>query len=110
MDKEITFYDLEKEVREAVREAREDLLNSEYPEDLILEIVDAAIPIYNSDLLAVAIDNSDLAVEEPEVFAFGGKHTAINAIAGRLFEKLYGTAMEEWQAIKELVEIEAENK
>lgn len=78
--KEGLVYDLEDE--------KIDILNDRYPEDRIWEYVDSACPIYTYDILAVAQSDLDLAVLEPECYAFGGDKTAVNAISGNIFEVL----------------------
>jgi len=43
-------------------------------------------------LLEVALDNLWLAVEEPEILASDGKATAVNAIAGNIYDELLEVA------------------
>jgi len=64
----------------------------EYPTDLIHEIADAAVPIYNSDLLELAAANPELA-EEGELGPasgcnFSGAPMAIRIIAGSVYERI----------------------
>ena len=60
----------------------------------ISEIADSATPLYNWDLLAYAQDSLWLATVEPEILAFDGEPTAINAIAGNIREHLIQHAHE----------------
>ena len=82
-EKETTLYDLEEEVKEQVAEAFKEGLSEDDMADRITEIVDAEVPIYTSDLLDIAKSSLGLATEEPEVYGFDGKHTTVNAIAGK---------------------------
>lgn len=56
-------------------------------EDLIFEIVDGVIPIPQSDQLALAVENIELAITEPELgAAFDGKNTVCNIIVSNVYE------------------------
>lgn len=100
-NKEYFIEDLEKNVREEVREMKEELLEAQYPEDQLTEIADGWVPIYTYELLQYASNNLWLAVEEPEIYAFTGEKTPVNAIAGNIYERLSRIAREEWEKIKE---------
>ena len=80
-----TLRDFEKDLISELNERKEEILSSEYPEDLISEIADSYVPIYNSDLLEMAVEDLWLAVDEPDVLAFDGKSTAVAAIAGNIY-------------------------
>ena len=67
---------------------KDDILASKYPEDILHETADSHIPVYTSDLLEVALDDLTLAAREPEILAFDGQATAVNAIAGNLYDDL----------------------
>ena len=105
-EKTLTMWDLEKDMRAEIRDRKDELLESKYPEDLITEMVDSSVPVYHHDLLDVAASDNSLALDEPEVLAFDGKPTPINAIAGNIYQKLYEIAIEEWEEIKEEIEEE----
>ncbi len=97
-----TLWGRERMVRAEVREEAGDLLTSEYPEDRITEIVDSSVPIYTSDLMDMAADNIDLAVNEPEIGpAFDGSPTPVNIIAANVYEALMEVAYDEWQTIQD---------
>lgn len=96
----LTLRDFKDRVRDAVRDEAELLRENSYPEDILHEIADSCVPIYNYELLEVAQSDLWLAVEELEIFAFGGDHTAVGAIAGNLFRELEQVAREEWQKIE----------
>ena len=57
------------------------------PGDFIFETTDSSVPIYNSDILQYANNNSSLSVDTPELGpAFDGSPTPINIIAANIFE------------------------
>ncbi len=97
-----TLWGRERMVRSEVREEANELLESTYPEDRLHEIVDGCIPVYTSDLMEMAADNIDLAVNEPEVGpAFDGSPTPVNIVAGNVYDALMVVAYDEWEAIKD---------
>jgi hypothetical protein len=57
-------------------------------DDTIREIADQTVPIHHGDLLEVAMSALWLATEEPEIMAFNGENTAVNAIAGNIYEAI----------------------
>lgn len=56
--------------------------------DWISELIDAYIPVYTYDLLEIARNDFWLATTEPELMCFDGKNTAVNAIAGNIYQHL----------------------
>ena len=56
--------------------------------DIIHEIADNNVPIKTWDILSYATHCFDFAIREPDIYAFDGQHTAINAIAGNMYEAL----------------------
>jgi len=69
------------------------------------EIVDRAVPVYNSELLQLAADNNRLATAEPPVrWCLDGTPTPINLITANIYEHLseiaWGTFAEEREAIE----------
>lgn len=99
-----TMFRLEQEVRKEIRDNATELLREVYPEDTITEYVDSSVPVYNSTLLELAASNNSLALDEPEILAFDGTATPINAIAGNIYERLSEVANEEWESIKDEAE------
>jgi len=76
---------------DAVNDLQERLQTEDYTDiaDLIHEIADWRVPLYNKQLLSVAISDLYLAICEPEVWpAFDGRPTAINLIAANIYECL----------------------
>lgn len=49
---------------EGLESSRDEILSSMYPEDLLHEIVDGCVPIYNTDRVACLM--SDLSLAEPD--------------------------------------------
>lgn len=100
------LYDVEQAVISEVQDRFANEGFGEYENDVIHEIVDGSIPVYTADLLECALGNLWLATEEPEVYGFGGEHSAVNAIVGNLYEHLYEIAVEELERCKETAENE----
>ena len=94
-----TMYELEQEIRDEVREEADSLMQSEYPEDSLHEMADSHVPVYN-ELLDLTASDNNLALSEPEVLAFDGTPTPINAIAGNVYERLLRAAFDEWEDVK----------
>lgn len=78
-------------------------------EELLHELADASVPVYNADLLQRALDDLYLAVNEPEILAFDGKCTAVNAIAGNLYDWTLEELYEFWQSIEDDMQEEIES-
>ena len=53
--------DLYNNLEESIYEVKEELLESVYPEDMLHELVDAEIPVYNHDLLDLVGNCHDFA-------------------------------------------------
>jgi hypothetical protein len=91
-EKALTMYDLKKSLLQTLEDNKAEILNSKYPEDLISEYVDGEIPVYTGRLLEIALSDLWLAVDEPEMYGFDGKPTAINAIVGNIYSELHEEA------------------
>ena len=71
------------------------------PHDVIHEIADGAVPVYTSDLLALACEDNALATDTPELGpAFDGSPTPVNIIAANVFEAIEAALWNEWSAIE----------
>lgn len=101
----MTMYQLKKDLIEQLQVEKEQILSAEYPEDLLYEFVDGAVPIYYYQLLELAIDDTYIATNEPDLLAYDGKPTPINAIAGNVYEALRTEAYEWLEEVKEREEI-----
>jgi len=60
------WYELEKELRVEIKDRTQEIKEHKYPEDILHEIVDAIVPIYNSELLEIALDNMSVCFAEDE--------------------------------------------
>jgi len=85
--------DFAAEVKEELKELPLKEIENDDCYDSLVELVDERTPIMTYDLLMYAIDEPSLAIEEPELLAFDGKPTAVNAIAGRIYEELMDVAL-----------------
>jgi len=79
-------------IQDAKDELAANYADYEYPTDLIHELADAAVPIYNSHLLELAAADPSLA-EEGELGPasgsnFAGAPMAIRIIAGSVYERI----------------------
>lgn len=72
---------------------------SEEPHDLIHELADSSVPIYNHDLLSLAAENLELGLDKSEFMAFDGSATPVNAIAANIFNALEAELWENHGAI-----------
>jgi len=97
----MSWYELQQSVRDEIRDEADELMDEAYLEDRLTEIVDGWVPIYYSQLLDLAADNNELALNEPEILAFDGTATPINAIAGNVYEGLMAVAYAEWETIQD---------
>jgi hypothetical protein len=71
------------------------------PHDVIHEIADAAVPVYTSDLLALACQDNALATDTPELGpAFDGSPTPVNVIAANVFEAIEAALWDAWAEIE----------
>jgi len=98
-EKQLTMYDLKQRMREDIKDSLQELKDNEYPEDVIHEMADSNVPVYNGQLLELALSDLFLASDEPEFYAFGGEHNAVNAIAGNIFLELMEVANEEFEKL-----------
>ena len=95
-----TLREILKDAEEELRDRWNDLDTCQRRDlDIIHEIADSNVPIYNSDILEVAADNLYMATNEPELGpAFDGSPTPVNIIAANIYEaiteRLYEVARE----------------
>lgn len=61
-NEKLTIWKLEERLKQDLDSAREEILESQYPEDLISEYVDSAIPIRNHDLAQMLASDITLGV------------------------------------------------
>jgi hypothetical protein len=85
-----------------------DLLDAQYPTDMIAEVADSSVPVYTADLLEYGSANWDLMTEEPELGpAFDGSPTPINIIAANIYEAISNHLHAELDTILEELEEES---
>jgi len=61
MNNKTKINELEKNLIEELNDNKKEILERQYPEDLVTEFVDGWIPIYNSDLIEAISDDPSLA-------------------------------------------------
>ena len=89
-----TLDDLLKSVEENIKEHFEYDPDGD-PGDVAFEIADSLVPVYTGDILDMAADDYNLAVDAPELGpAFDGSPTPVNIIAANIFDRLYAEAQE----------------
>lgn len=92
--KTLSLYELQKDVREEVREYFEHDPDAE-PSDVAHEVADSHMPVYTHDFMQLAADNICLATDAPELEpAFSGRPTPVNIIASNIYERLLDAARE----------------
>jgi len=72
----MTFDIVKDGLLEALKESKDEIFGSQYPEDVLHEIVDSNVPIYHSDLADILscdtsfayVDDSGLLPEHPDVW------------------------------------------
>ena len=85
-EREYYIPDLLEDARDSLKNEY-DLLDAQYPIDLIHEVADGSVPVYTHDLLQYGANNFDLMVEVPELGpAFDGSPTPANIIAANIYE------------------------
>lgn len=83
--------ELREQLIQSLNDMEVEIRDSKDPQQLIYERVDSTIPVYHYDILEVALSETTLATYVPEIFAFNGEHTAVNAIAGNIYSELLET-------------------
>jgi hypothetical protein len=100
----LTMYDLKEKVRNDVRDRIEDLLNSRYPNDILNEIADNNVPIYNRNRLELLLDDMSLSeVDDPGLIE--GITNIFQFLDVSIYEKLSQIAYEEFEDIRYVYEI-----
>ncbi len=79
------------------------------PSEVIHEIADSAVPVYNYTLLHIAANDNEVALTEPEIGpAFDGSPTPVNIIAANIYEAITNALHEEARRLHdELVDAKA---
>ena len=83
------------------------LLDEQYPSDIVSEIADSFVPVYTFNLIEYGYHNRDLMFDEPELGpAFDGSPTPTNIIAANIYEAVYNHLYQELDSV--LTELEEE--
>ncbi|WP_167631040.1 hypothetical protein [Mariprofundus ferrooxydans] len=96
---------MESIITDAKADLREQLEGAEYPEDLVFEIADSWVPIYYSQIAALAAEDISLMLDEPELGPacgdnfIGKEGTPIAWIAANIFERIEAALQEELQTL-----------
>ena len=93
MTNKTTMHELVKNLIEELNDNKKEILENEYPSDLIHEYADGWIPVYNSDLIEALssdhslsnVDDNGLLPENPSVH---------DIIRTAIYERLIGVAYE----------------
>jgi len=93
MTNKTTMHQLEKNLIEELNDNKKDILEHEYPSDLIHEYADGWIPIYNGDLIDVL--GSDHALAEVDDYGLLPQNPSVHdIIRTAIYERLIGVAYE----------------
>jgi len=87
----MNIHELEKGVIEEINERSCELKESDYPSDLLFEIADSFIPIFNHELASCLANNPDLAFVDDEGLVDVSKGI-YHIIAVAIFERLIQVA------------------
>lgn len=88
---------------EIIAEYRDEYGDLPHITDVAHEIADGLVPVYDYDIMALAMDDIDLALNVPELGPAGdGTPTAINLIAANIYELLFDYVTERlWEEEEE---------
>lgn len=88
-NKVMTLWDVENSLMEDLESQKDDILAAEHAEDLLAEIIDSCIPIYNHSLLEMAMSDLWLAVDKPNFESgYGEAGSAVSVIVANLYDHL----------------------
>ena len=91
MTDKTTMYQLEKDLIEELNENKKEILEHEYPSDLITEYADGYVPIYNGDLIDVLGSDHTLSeVDDPGLL--NQNPNVHDIIRTAVYERLISTA------------------
>jgi len=97
MEDKLTYYKLVEQLKEALEDRREeiekngDLIGEAENENIINEVVDNSVPIYNGDLVDVCRDNFDLMLVSPEM-GVAEESTPLDLLRMNVYEALSAEA------------------
>ena len=92
-EKKLTMYQLEKDFLEELEECKSEILEATYPEDLLSEMAESNIPVYNYELLQLVSD--DLWLGYPsESGLTEGYEDAYQIIGMNIYERLLDISLQ----------------
>ena len=86
-----TMQQLEKNLIDELNDNKKEILESQYPDDLIMEYADSWIPIYNSDLIEALSEDHTLAYVD-DAGILGENPDVHQIIRCSIYEKLMSIA------------------
>ncbi len=98
-EKDLYLSDLVKSMLEELDSRQDEILQAEYPEDLITELVDSYLPVYFYDALLYACNDLWLATELPESYSID---SAYGMIIGNMAQHLQEKANEWLEKAREV--------
>ena len=101
----MNIHELEKGVIEEINERSCELKESDYPSDLLFEIADSFIPIFNHELASCLANNPDLAFVDDEGLVDVSKGI-YHIIAVAIFERLIQVAHETYENLTDNADTE----
>ena len=96
----MSIYELEQDVKAEIIERANELKESAYPEDLLFEMADSHIPIYNHELAACLSDDPGLAFADDEGLVDISKGV-YQIIQTAIYERLIQAASEAYENLPE---------
>lgn len=100
----MTLHNLRQAVRQEVRFLFHGMPRPEVEGAELYELVDNLMPLHTADILELAGQDHGLAFQEPEIFAYNGRATPINALAANIFDHLIQEAEDERHALLDELE------
>lgn len=91
-----TIESLRDTIRQTVRDEVDYLRDTRYPEDILVELADQAVPVYTSDLIEVLASDSRLAFLDETIET----DNVWDVLRQSIYSELYQAALAEWTAIE----------
>jgi len=105
------LYDRIKMAKEELRQWANRNPDNGNPGDTIFGIANSSVPIYDYEILQMAMNDLSLAIDSPESGpAFDGSPSPINIIAGNILEMLRSELWGEWREIESEREAQEEDE
>lgn len=96
-----------KQLRHLIKDAVEELedrfdeIQDTTADSDINEIAEGCVPVHYFDVIELTREDMWLATEEPQLYCFDGKHTAVNAIAGNAYDEILQALWTRYEELKE---------